>query len=77
MNLLSKLLFKSSRTLCVGLAVAASMLVTGCASHYVDTALKDVPVAKVKKIDNPQPVQLLFEFQSKGATNSPATNQLK
>ena len=77
MNLLSKSLFKSSRTICVGLAIAATMMVSGCASHYVDTALKDVPVAKIKKIDNPQPVQLLFEFQSKGATSSAATNQLK
>lgn len=77
MNFLSKTLFKSSRTICVGLALAATMMISGCASHYVDTGLKDVPVAKIKKIDNPQPVQLLFEFQTKGATNSPATNQLK
>lgn len=77
MNLLSTPWFKSSRTLCVGLAIAASLLVSGCASHYVDTGLKDVPLAKIKKVDNPQPVQLLFEFQTKGATNSTATNQLK
>jgi len=50
---------------------------TGCATHYVDTALKDVPPEKVVKVASPKPVQLLFEFQTKGATNARATDKLK
>ncbi len=60
------------------LAIAGmAWLATGCATHYVDTALRDVPVEKMAKAQNPKPVQLLFEFQSKGATNPRATEQLK
>jgi len=45
--------------------------------QYVDTALTDVPPGKMKKVEHPQPVQLLFEFQTNGATNPLATNHLK
>lgn len=50
---------------------------TGCATHYVDTALKDLPPEQVVKVKDPKPVQLLFEFQTKGATNARATESLK
>lgn len=63
------------------LRLAAAALValsaTGCATHYVDTALKDVPPEAMAKAKDPKPVQLLFEFQTKGATNARATEQLK
>lgn len=60
------------------LAIAGMALVaTGCATHYVDTALRDVPAEKMAKAQDPKPVQLLFEFQTKGATNPRATAQLK
>jgi hypothetical protein len=59
--------------------LAALMLLStsGCASYYVDTALKDVPPEKMKKVENAKPVQLLFEFQTRGATNPRATEGLK
>jgi hypothetical protein len=49
----------------------------GCTSIYVDTATKEVPVAEMKQVAQPKPVQLVFEFQSKGAPNPRATEQLK
>lgn len=60
------------------LACTTSLFIlTGCATHYVDTALKDVPSEKLKKVAAPKPVQLLFEFQTKNGSNPVATNQLK
>jgi hypothetical protein len=43
----------------------------------VDPGLKDVPPEQMKTVANPKPVQLLFEFQTKGASNSRATEHLK
>jgi hypothetical protein len=57
--------------------VAAATALTGCASFYVDTATKEVPVAEYKKPAELKPVQLLFEFQTKGALNTRATEVLK
>jgi hypothetical protein len=59
------------------LAALMVLALTGCGTFYVDTALKDVPADKGKKVTHPQPVQLLFEFQTKGATNPRATEFLK
>jgi hypothetical protein len=70
----------ATRTLRGALAIAAlsaSTLLTGCASFYVDTAIKDVPVADMKKVAHPKPVQLTFEFATKGAPNARATTFLK
>lgn len=52
-------------------------LLTGCASVYVDTATRDVPVAQFKKVANPKPVAFAFEFQSRGAPNAQATEFLR
>jgi hypothetical protein len=57
--------------------VAGSALLTGCASFYVDTATREVPVAQFKKAGNPKPVALSFEFQSRGAPNPRATDFLR
>lgn len=61
-------------------ALAAAMLgllsLTGCASFYVDTATKEVPVAAYQKPASPKPVQVVFEFQTKGAANARATRYL-
>lgn len=57
--------------------LAGSALLTGCASFYVDTATRDVPVAQFKKVANPQPVALTFDFQSRGAPNPRATEFLR
>jgi hypothetical protein len=57
--------------------VAGSALLTGCASFYVDTATREVPVAQFKKVANPKPVAFSFEFQSRGAPNPRATEYLR
>jgi hypothetical protein len=57
--------------------MAASTLLTGCASSYLDNNTREVPVAAMKKVSQPKPVHLVFEFQSKGAPNSRATDFLK
>ena len=49
---------------------------TGCASFYVDTATKEIPVSSYQKPDSPKPVQLVFEFQTKGVANATATKFL-
>jgi hypothetical protein len=58
-------------------AVAAlSLLSTGCATMYVDKGLKDVSQSEYMKPPEPKPVQLLFNFQTKGAANARATKFL-
>ncbi|MBI3571044.1 MAG: hypothetical protein HY082_08075 [Gammaproteobacteria bacterium] len=52
-------------------------LTSGCATHYVDTALTDVKPEQFKKPVSPKPVQLIFEFQSKGVANARVTELLK
>jgi hypothetical protein len=56
------------------LAVAA---LTGCANFYVDGATKEIDAAQFKRRDPVHPVQVLFEFQTKGVTNANATTLLK
>lgn len=53
----------------------AAVALGGCVSGvYVDTTIKDVPAAERVTVANPQPVQLFYEFQTKGARNSQATD---
>jgi len=59
----------------VGVALVA--LLTGCANFYVDGTTREVPVAQFKKVVEPKPVQVLFEFQTKGVVNARATDHLK
>jgi hypothetical protein len=65
------------RGLLIAATLSGSALLTGCASVYVDTATKEIPVAEMKKVAQPKPVQLTFEFQTKGAPNPRATDFLK
>jgi hypothetical protein len=65
------------RSLLIAATLSAAALLTGCASTYVDTATKEIPVSEMKKVAQPKPVQLSFEFQTKGAANSRATDFLK
>lgn len=58
-------------------AVAAVGVFSGCASHYLDASTKEVAAAQYKKPAQAKPVQLLFEFQSKGVINTRATDYLK
>jgi hypothetical protein len=51
-------------------------LLSGCASFYLDPATKDVQLAEMHRVAAPQPVRLNFEFQTRGAPNSRATELL-
>jgi hypothetical protein len=55
----------------------ALLAISGCASFYVDGAVKEVAATEYKKPAPLRPVQLLFEFQTKGAANDRATALLK
>jgi hypothetical protein len=59
----------------LGLLMAGCLLLTlnGCASYYVDGALKELTPGNVKTVAQPKPVQLFYEFQTKGVANSNAT----
>ena len=65
------------RRMVMATTLAGAAQLTGCASVYVDTATKNVPVSDMKKAADPKPVQLVFEFQTKGAPNPRATTLLK
>lgn len=57
--------------------VTVALLTTSCASFYVDSATKEVPASLFKKPVTAKPVQVLFEFQTKGALNAKGTEFLK
>ena len=69
----------AARGFSVAAALAAAIFVAGPASAagYVGSELGDVkPEAKVA-IANPQPVQVIYQFETKGAPNKPGTKQTK
>ena len=66
-----------ARRAALGVFLAATALLGGCASAYLDASTKEVPAAQFKKPAAPGPVQLLFDFQTKGVTNAQATNMLR
>ncbi len=53
------------------------LLLPGCASYYVDGHAPEVPAAQFRKPGAPPDVQLIWEFQTKGAANARATELLK
>lgn len=55
----------------------SALMLSGCASFYVDTATRDVAPAEMHKPAQPGPVQVLFEFQTKGTPNARATDHLR
>jgi hypothetical protein len=59
----------------VGVLLVA--VLTGCANFYVDSNTKDVEMSQFRKTEPPHPVQLVFEFQTKGVANATATALLK
>lgn len=61
----------------IGVLATLTALASGCASVYVDTATREVDAAQFRKPAQPQAAQLLFEFQTKGALNTRATDFLK
>ncbi|HEV6964263.1 hypothetical protein [Roseateles sp.] len=66
-----------ARQAALGMFLAATALLGGCASAYLDASTKEVPAAQFKKPASPGPVQLLFDFQTKGVSNAQATNLLR
>lgn len=65
------------RRLVGAVCLVSAAALTGCASVYVDTATKEVAASEFNKPASLKPVQLLFEFQTKGAVNTRATDFLK
>jgi len=66
-------LFQAMRTFALATSVMGLSLLTGCASFYVDTATREVPASAYTKPASPRPVQVVFEFQTKGVANARAT----
>lgn len=66
-----------ARRAALGLVLAATGLLGGCASAYLDGSTKEIPAAQFKKPASPAPVQLLFDFQTKGVANAQATAMLR
>lgn len=52
-------------------------MLPGCASFYVDSAIQDLKPEEKVAVANPQPVQFLFEFQTKGVPNANGADELK
>lgn len=56
---------------------ALALSLVGCANFYVDGNTKEIPVSEFKKPTQASPVQMFFEFQTKGVANTRATAFLK
>ena len=71
-------LLRRGITRVLGLVVTglAAMAITGCASHYVDGATREIDASAFKKPTAPAAAQVLFEFQTKGVANARATDAL-
>lgn len=54
----------------------SALALSGCATFYVDTATKEIPVEAYKKPASAKPVQVVFEFQTKDVANAAATKFL-
>lgn len=57
--------------------VGGLLALTGCATHYLDGAVKDVAAGEFTRPAQPRPVQVVFEFQTNGTPNARATEQVK
>jgi hypothetical protein len=60
-------------------AVLTFALLTGCIAPtpFVDTTIHDLSPQEKVHVANPQPVQMVFEFQTKGVANDRVTTMLK
>ncbi|MCY4745805.1 hypothetical protein NYO99_12550 [Pelomonas sp. UHG3] len=70
-------LMKWARRTALGLFLTTTALLGGCASAYLDGSTKEIPAAQFKKPASPAPVQVLFDFQTKGVANAHATALLR
>jgi len=68
-----KLVFSS----CRWAILLSVVLLSGCATSYVDGSTKEISASQFNKPEPLHPVQTLFEFQSNGTANDAATNLLK
>lgn len=59
------------------LGLLAMLGLGGCSTMYVDAATPEVPAKEFKRPEPQRPVQLMFEFQTKGVANATATAYLK
>lgn len=50
---------------------------SGCASFYVDKGTSEIPAAQFKIPAQTHPVQVLFQFETKGLSNARATEFIK
>ncbi|WP_157280991.1 hypothetical protein [Pelomonas sp. Root1237] len=66
-----------ARRAALGTLLAATALLGGCASAYLDGSTKEIAAAQFKKPPAPAPVQVLFDFQTKGVANAQATAMLR
>lgn len=58
-------------------SIAALLGLGGCASFYVDATTKEIASSQFAKAAQNRPVQVVFEFQTKGVANERATAYLK
>ncbi|WP_430435039.1 hypothetical protein [Methyloversatilis sp.] len=54
-----------------------TLLMSGCAAFYVDGNAPEIPSSAYRKPESPGPVQLVWEFRTKGVPNAQATEFLK
>lgn len=66
-----------ARYVALGMFLAATALLGGCASAYLDGGTREVAATQFRKPATPAPVQLLFDFQTKGVANAQATAFLR
>ena len=64
------------KKLFTAMAVSMTVVLSGCASIYVDKSTPEIPSSAFKKPASPKPVQVLVEFQNKGVANATVTNIL-
>jgi hypothetical protein len=64
---------------CAGLAALFALSLAGAAApaSYIDSTLGEIKPQDKVAVASPQPVELLFQFQTKGALNARATKLLK
>jgi hypothetical protein len=61
----------------LAIAVIAVPFAACTPTMYNDNTLHEIPAGQYQPVANPKPVQFLFDFQTKGATNSRARDQVQ
>jgi len=69
---------KGAKALARMAVVFASLaMLPGCGTVYIDSGLQDLKPGEKAAAAHPQPVQLLFEFQTKGVPNGQAADKIR